>query len=218
MLTLLYEAKVDPDILARTFSASISPRPKPGGHRREPGRRPRLVLRDQGATGRATLRARHRQNPPNGASGTFSWEDVQPGPAGNHIEIGGARRRFHSRRPALPIKSRPPARGRSPRCRVESRHELGGARVHHSGKRRCSSRCMERDAAEMKATMVEFDERRSGSAVLAGESARQDGASPRATEAALAPRRRPRGAPRRTTSERRSLRGCARSEPRRRPA
>ena len=54
-----------------------------GRHRREPGRRSRLVLRDQGAAGRAALRPRHRAAGPRSRSGTTCrGRTIQPEPAG----------------------------------------------------------------------------------------------------------------------------------------
>ena len=134
-----------------------------GRHRREPDRRSRLVLRDQGAPGRAALRPRQRAAAARCRSGTTCrGRTCSPAPPGSFIEIATAPAAL--RRVADPgaedDEKYPQYRGRQEH-RLEPRHELRRAGLHPVPGAGAGRRARQRDAAEVsEAPMADFDDLR----------------------------------------------------------
>ena len=147
--TPLYEAKVDPDIYFFGFDLrSKAPRAAPA---QNPDDDPGLVLRHQGAPGRAALRARYRQAAEAAASGTICPGRTCSRPAGRNIEISHRAGELRADLKPTGIEDQEKAtQYRRRQGGVEPRHELGGARLHPVPGAGAGRRPRQGNAAEVK--------------------------------------------------------------------
>ena len=143
--TPLYEAKVDPDIYFFGFDLTAEAARGGADRRRRGG--PGLVLRHQGASRRAPLRARPAARPPpqppSHTWNELAWTDVVDGyarrgaPAVGRSATRGARRpgRRHDARSRSTTRTPLPLAGRHARRRARL-HPLPGARADGRARRR----------------------------------------------------------------------------------